>query len=203
MLKQKINIVWFKRDLRFTDNEPLFLAQKESLPILLLYCFEPSVMAYDDSDVRHWRFVYESLMDMNLKLQDLKAQVYIFHNQVQPVFQCLAEEFDIQNVFSHQEIGNKLTFDRDLQMQTFLKEKEINWKESRTNGIIRRLKNRSDWEKRWKTTMTSEPKLIDEENTNFLRLEDEFYQQIKGPKLDENITKRNVEKTLIITMLQH
>ena len=105
-------------------------------------------MVYDDSDVRHWRFVYESLMDMNLKLQDLKAQVYIFQNEVQPVFQCLAEEFDIQNVFSHQEIGNKLTFDRDLQMQTFFMEKEINWKESRTNGIIRRLKNRSDWEKR-------------------------------------------------------
>lgn len=190
-LKQKINIVWFKRDLRFTDHEPLFLAQKETLPILLLYCFEPSVMAYDDSDVRHWRFVYESLMDMNLKLQDFKAQVYIFHSEVRPVFQYLAEEFDIQKVLSHQEIGNKLTFDRDLQMQTFLKEKQINWKESRTNGIIRKLKNRSDWEKRWKATMTSEPKLIDEENTNFLKLEDEFYQQIKGSKLDENITTRN------------
>ena len=72
MQKQKINIVWFKRDLRFTDHEPLFLAQKETLPILLLYCFEQSVIAYDDSDVRHWRFIYESLMDMNVKLQDLK-----------------------------------------------------------------------------------------------------------------------------------
>jgi len=87
-------------------------------------------------------------MDMNTKLQDLKAQVYIFHNEVQPVFQRLSEQFEIQNVFSHQEIGNKLTFDRDLQMQTFLKEKQINWKESRTNGIIRKQKNRNDWEKR-------------------------------------------------------
>jgi deoxyribodipyrimidine photo-lyase len=64
LLKEEINIVWFKRDLRFTDHEPLYLAQQQSIPVLLLYCFEPSLMAYADSDVRHWRFVYESLKEM-------------------------------------------------------------------------------------------------------------------------------------------
>ena len=68
MLKQEIAVVWFKRDLRFTDHEPLFNAQNQHLPILLIYCFEPSVMNYDDSDVRHWRFVYQSLQDMQDKL---------------------------------------------------------------------------------------------------------------------------------------
>jgi len=60
-LKQKINIVWFKRDLRFTDHEPLCLAQQQDIPVLFVYFFEPSLMAYDDSDTRHWRFVFESL----------------------------------------------------------------------------------------------------------------------------------------------
>ena len=54
MTKKAINIVWFKRDLRFSDHEPLFLAQKEEIPVLLIYFFEPSVMNYDDSDVRHF-----------------------------------------------------------------------------------------------------------------------------------------------------
>ncbi len=58
MQKQEINIVWFKRDLRFTDHEPLYFAQKNGLPILLIYIFEPSVMSYPDSDTRHWRFFY-------------------------------------------------------------------------------------------------------------------------------------------------
>jgi hypothetical protein len=35
-LKKEIVIVWFKRDLRFTDHEALFYAQKQSLPILLI-----------------------------------------------------------------------------------------------------------------------------------------------------------------------
>jgi hypothetical protein len=65
--KQAIAIVWFKRDLRLTDHEPLALAEAQGLPILLVYCFEPSVMHNDDSDVRHWRFVYQSLQDMQSK----------------------------------------------------------------------------------------------------------------------------------------
>ncbi len=60
MNKKAINIVWFKRDLRFTDHEPLYLAQMEEIPVLLVYFFEPSIMNYDDSDLSHWRFVYES-----------------------------------------------------------------------------------------------------------------------------------------------
>jgi deoxyribodipyrimidine photo-lyase len=79
--KQAINIVWFKRDLRFTDHEPLFLAQQQSLPILLLYCFEPSLMNYDDSDVRHWRFVFESLQEMQLKLKNIPASLYTCQNE--------------------------------------------------------------------------------------------------------------------------
>ena len=80
MNKQDINIVWFKRDLRFTDHEPLYLAQKSQLPTLLIYCFEPSMIEFDDSDVRHWRFVYESLQEMNEKLKALQVEIYIFHS---------------------------------------------------------------------------------------------------------------------------
>ena len=65
--------MWFKRDLRFTDHEPLFTAQQKSIPILLIYCFEPSLMSNDDSDVRHWRFVYQSLLDMQEKLKGINA----------------------------------------------------------------------------------------------------------------------------------
>jgi len=81
--KKEIVIVWLKRDLRFTDHEPLFYAQKQALPILLVYCFEPTIMKYDDSDVRHWRFVYQSLTDMQIKLESLDSKIAIFHNEAQ------------------------------------------------------------------------------------------------------------------------
>jgi deoxyribodipyrimidine photo-lyase len=68
LTKKTVNIVWFKRDLRFTDNEALFNAHQAGIPLLLVYFFEPSVMNYDDADVRHWRFIYESLQDLQKKL---------------------------------------------------------------------------------------------------------------------------------------
>ncbi len=37
--------MWFKRDLRLRDHAPLRAAIDAGKPLLLLYCFEPSVMA--------------------------------------------------------------------------------------------------------------------------------------------------------------
>ena len=88
--------MWFKRDLRFTDHEPLFMAQQEDNPTILLYFFEPSVMNYDDSDVRHWRFVYESLQDMQSKLISVGAKIYFFHNEVKPVFEEIVKFYDVK-----------------------------------------------------------------------------------------------------------
>jgi len=177
--------------LRFTDHEPLWRAQQQNLPILLLYCFEPSVMAYDDSDSRHWRFVYESLQEMRLKLKDLNADLYIFHAEVLPVFEALQEQFQIHQIFSHVEVGNKITYNRDIAVQQFCHRYNIAWKESPLNGVIRKLKTRKTWQQRWQKTMTEQPKLVPEAGWNILKLEQKFYEDLKGAPLAETITTRN------------
>lgn len=193
MLKEKpeINVVWFKRDLRFTDHEPLFFAQQTQLPLLLIYFFEPSVMAHHDSDVRHWRFVHESLMEMNGKLKSLETEIYIFNNEATTVFDTLIKNYKINTVFSSQEIGNALTFERDKTIKQLFSKNKIVWNEYQTNGIIRKLKSRLNWEKNWKLQMTSAPKFIDEQKWNFLELDNRIYQEIKGEKLLDDITTRN------------
>ncbi len=191
LTKQPINIVWFKRDLRFTDHEPLWNAQQQNLPILLLYCFEPSVIAYDDSDSRHWRFVYESLQEMRLKLKDLNADLYIFHAEVLPVLEALQNQYHIHQIFSHVEVGNKITYNRDLAVQQFCHQYNIAWKESPLNGVIRKLKTRKTWQQRWKKTMLEQPKLVAESGWNILKLEQNFYEELKGAPLAETIITRN------------
>lgn len=190
-VKQEIAIVWFKRDLRFTDHEPLFEAAKQKLPILLLYCFEPSLMNYPDSDVRHWRFVYESLAEMQEKLINFQSQIYIFHQEVVPILEKINTNYKIKRIFSHQEIGNKVSFDRDISVKKYCIENNIKWMEYQHNGIIRKLKNRENWEKRWKEKMLETPKFIQENNWNFLKLSEDFYQESKGPELNPEIQKYN------------
>ncbi len=191
MTKKEINIIWFKRDLRFIDHEPLYLSSKEPLPILLVYFFEPSVMSYDDSDIRHWRFVYESLQEMQTKLKSISANIYFFHNEVQDVFQELNKIYNINTVFSHQEIGNKITFDRDIAMQSFFDINKIQWKQSQMHGVIRKLKSRSDWDKRWEQVMQSEPKLIDLNSLQIESLDADFYQKLNNLELPKEIKTRN------------
>ncbi|MBE2289080.1 MAG: deoxyribodipyrimidine photo-lyase [Chitinophagaceae bacterium] len=191
MSKPIINIVWLKRDLRFTDHEPLYVAQQEGKPLMLLYCFEPSVMSHHDSDVRHWRFVYESLMEMQERLAPLKGKIVVCHNEAQYVFEQLADVYDIATVFSHQETGNKLTYDRDVAMAGFFRSRNILWKEYQTNGVVRRLKRNADKAERWKRTMTAPPKMVDETNWTFEYPDDELYERIKGPELAAEITTPN------------
>jgi deoxyribodipyrimidine photo-lyase len=185
--KQEIAIVWFKRDLRLTDHEPLALAQAQGLPILLVYCFEPSVMHYDDSDTRHWRFVYQSLQDMQLKLDGINARIHFFHQEVLDVFETLQQHYTIKSIFSHQEIGNKITYDRDLAVKQLCSNHDIAWTESRHNGVIRKLKSRKDWQQRWKETMLQPAKTIDLQGLNTVMLDSAVYDSIKGLELDAAI----------------
>lgn len=69
--RQALNVLWFKRDLRLRDHAPLKAAVdacKRGTPLLLLYCFEPSVLTDPNYDQRHWRFVTECLTDLNRQL---------------------------------------------------------------------------------------------------------------------------------------
>lgn len=186
--KQEIVVVWFKRDLRFTDHEALYHAQKQALPILLLYCFEPSVMGYHDSDVRHWRFVFQSLREMNEKLSELDSQLYLFHSEALPLFDALQESYTIKTIYSHQEVGNNLTFQRDKSIQKFCDEHEITWNEYIHNAVQRGGNSRLDWEKRWKSIMEKEPFLVSETNWNILSLPESKYAQLIGTSLSKDIT---------------
>jgi deoxyribodipyrimidine photo-lyase len=191
MEKQEINIVWLKRDLRFTDHEPLYFAQQTGVPFLLIYCFEPSVMGYHDSDMRHWRFIYESLMQMNEKLKTIQGQIYIFHQEAKVVFETLINLYTIKQIFSSEEIGNGLTYERDKKMKILFQNQGIKWNEYQTNGIIRRLKSRKNWEKLWKEKMSSPAKTAEIKTFNLVRIEPNLYNEIKGIALAEEIIQPN------------
>ncbi len=186
-MKPEINIVWFKRDLRFTDHAPLYFAQQDAAPILLLYCFEPSVMAGPDSDVRHWRFVHQSLQNMQEKLTDVNGSLYIFHNEVQTVLAVIEKYYCIKTIFSHQETGNKLTYDRDKAVKTFTQQHSIQWNEYQHNAVVRGLKSRKNWDALWTQTMLVSPLLVDETNWNFVELPAPMYVSLKGEELREEI----------------
>jgi len=126
---KNIDLVWFKRDLRLTDHQPLVNAIKGRNEVVLIYVFEPSLVAAPEYDVRHWRFVWESLVDLNLRLEKYGAKIHIFFDEVLNVLERLRQKYVIQTIHSHEETGIKITYDRDKAVQSFCKKNNIQWTE--------------------------------------------------------------------------
>ncbi len=149
-----IQLIWLKRDLRLDDHAPFYEAQQFSEPLLVVYLFEPSVMQASDSDRRHWRFVWQSLLDIRQQLQSYGGDLSVFYGEATDVFQAIAEQYQVARMFSHQETGNGLTFERDRAIGSFCRKHQIRWTEFPTNGIIRGIRNRKDWSRHWYQTMS-------------------------------------------------
>ena len=148
---KKISVVWLKRDLRLSDHAPLKEAIEAGFPILLCFIFEPSLIEAPQSDRRHFRFIWESLKDMNIKLSQWDYNVQQLYGEVKEIFSGLANTYDIQGVYSHQETGIELTFRRDRWVKNFLKSKSIPWYEFPQQGVLRGSKDRQLWRQYWFT----------------------------------------------------
>jgi len=149
MKKTAINLVWLKRDLRTQDHLPLHVAEQEGLPYLILYLFEPSLMTYPDTSLRHLQFVFHSIKAINKLLAPFEKQVSILNTEAVEAFSYLIEHFDVQSVFSYQESGIQKSWDRDKQVSSIFQQNRIKWLEYPQDGIIRGIKSRKDWDGQW------------------------------------------------------
>ncbi|MFN3969498.1 FAD-binding domain-containing protein [Flavobacterium sp.] len=144
-----MNIVWFKRDLRLHDNEALYQALQSSGKVLLLYILEPSLVNDHHYSQRHFDFIKQSLEELQKELLPFHTQILIVEEEATAVFKKLINMISVNGIYSHQETGIKLTFDRDLEVAELFREHGIPWHEYVTNGVIRGLQNRKKWKEDW------------------------------------------------------
>jgi deoxyribodipyrimidine photo-lyase len=150
---QRINLVWLKRDLRTQDHEPLFIAEQDVLPYLMVFIHEPSLMQLPDVSNRHLFFQSASIACMNNRLRPHGHVVQEFYGDAVDVFNYLSELFEIKHVFSYQESGIQATWDRDKKLAGLFKRKGITWKQFAKNGVRRGFFQRKDWQKQWHVQM--------------------------------------------------
>lgn len=153
--KQEINIVWLKRDLRSSDHLPLHMAEQAGVPYLIVYFFEPSLISSPDTSIRHLQFQYQSILSLNKKLESFNRKVDLFYAEALEAFSEVTAHYIIKNIFSYQESGTEITYNRDKAVAVFCKQQQITWKECQRDGIVRTIKNREGWDRQWYATMSS------------------------------------------------
>ena len=92
-----MQIVWFKKDLRINDHEPLCLAAKKG-PILPLYIFEPKLWQQKDSSYRHYAFLCECLEELDVSLRQLGQPLVIRVGEASHIFRKLNKEYRLEGV---------------------------------------------------------------------------------------------------------
>lgn len=183
--REEINVVWLKRDLRLQDNEAIYNALNAQRPVLLLYVFENSLIEDPHYDVRHWNFIKQSINDINDDLHNVNSKILTVNSEVITVFNQLQNYYKINTVFSHQETGLLITYNRDKDFARYCRNNNINWVENNNNGVLRGLLNRDDWFEKWDKYMKAP----------------QFSYQLKSTKFIPLDTFNTIEKSFIITDL--
>ncbi len=184
-MRKELHLIWLKRDIRLQDHAPLTAAIESGEPVLLLYCFEPSLMRAPESDERHWRFVWQALVDLDEQLEPYQAQVLVAHREVLPVLGELAQQYRL-TLYSHTETGLQLTYDRDKAVRRFCKTEGIEWKEFTSNGVKRGIGNREGWTREWFRFMRAPLDTPDLDKAIFHSLPPAQVQSLSGPPLPTN-----------------
>ena len=140
-----VQLVWFKRDLRLSDHQPLLAAVKTGLPVLLLYVVEPDYWAQSFASRRQWTFIHDCLQELRHESARCGQCLCVRIGKVMDAFSELANKYQIKAIHAHQETGNSWTYARDRAVAGWCQTRQIPLFEYPFNGVIRGLSNRDKW----------------------------------------------------------
>lgn len=151
-MSEPTSLVWFKRDLRLRDHQPLVLAARRGRCVCL-YIYEPELLNAADYDPSHLAFVNRCLDELREGLRKLGGELITRVGEATLVFSELHRHHRFDAMYSHQETGNDISYKRDMRVKAWARDRGIVWREVAQHGVVRVLKNRDGWAKRWNSMM--------------------------------------------------
>jgi deoxyribodipyrimidine photo-lyase len=125
-------------------------------PVVLLYVYEPGIYRAPEHDTSHLVFVNECLRELDLKVKGLGHPGITYRvGNVPEVLEEIHRAVGMEALYSHEETGNGFTYERDLAVGRWAKSRGIPWHEFVQTGVVRRLKTRDGWARRWDKLMAT------------------------------------------------
>src|SRR6187399_3065491 len=118
----RVNIFWFRRDLRLFDNHGLFRALKSGQPVLPVFIFDKNILnELSDKNDRRVFFIYDCLKKIHEQLVQLGSSLHMFYDTPQNAFKKLIKEYRIGEVFTNHDY-EPYAIKRDEEVLGLLKE---------------------------------------------------------------------------------
>ena len=120
---QTVNIFWFRRDLRLTDNAGLYHALKSDNPVIPIFIFDKNILdKLSDKEDKRVSFIHAALIEMQAELLKLGSSLQVFYSTPGEVFKKLASTYKIEKVFTNHDY-EPYAKERDDAIANFLKTK--------------------------------------------------------------------------------
>ena len=153
-------LVWFKRDLRVHDHAPL-VAARTYADALAIFIIEPEWLASLDCDASHVDFALACLAELRAALAARGLPLLVRVGSAVAVLSQLRSEVAFTDLLSHEETGAAWSYARDRQVAAWCASCGIPWQQFNQTGVIRGLRSRAGWARRWQARMETPLHLLD------------------------------------------
>jgi deoxyribodipyrimidine photo-lyase len=118
---QKVNIFWFRRDLRLDDNAGLYHALKGNNPVVPIFIFDTNILdKLEDKADRRVAFIHAALEEIQTKLLKLGSTLEVYHGKPADVYAQLLKKYSIDTVFTNHDY-EPYALEREILIHDLLK----------------------------------------------------------------------------------
>jgi deoxyribodipyrimidine photo-lyase len=151
-------VVWFKRDLRWTDHAPLTWATRRGR-VLPLWVYEPEQWQQPDAAAQHLAFANECLRDLDAWLvsKGTGTALLRLHSDIIDALTRIRAQLGAFTLVSYEETGNLWSYARDKAVKRWCDANGVVWREFPNNAVVRRLNSRDQWDAHWRRRMAMAP----------------------------------------------
>ena len=124
-MSKKVNIFWFRRDLRLDDNVGFYNALQSKNPVLPIFIFDSEILKKLPKDDARVSFIFETLQKMRIELQDnFESSIAIYHGKPKTIFEEILNDFGVEEVYTNHDY-EPYARERDEEIKEFLSDKNV------------------------------------------------------------------------------
>jgi deoxyribodipyrimidine photo-lyase len=127
MSKHKVNIFWFRRDLRLDDNVGLYEALNGGLPVLPIFIFDKDILSdLEDEDDARLTFIHRQLKLIQDELKTKSTSLHTYYGKPSKVFEALLNHYQIHTVYANEDY-EPYALNRDKEVKELLSSSNVNF----------------------------------------------------------------------------
>jgi deoxyribodipyrimidine photo-lyase len=192
----KVNIFWFRRDLRLEDNVGLYHALQSGLKVIPVFIFDTDILKrLQNKKDRRVDYIHQALQRIHKELKKYNSGLYVYHGTPMQVFKKIIQDFNVDKVFCNRDYEPQ-AIQRDREIEDFLLKHHIQLKDVKDQVIFEKndiLKNDlspytvfTPYSKKWKENL---------KNIETLTTDLTHFANYKGPSEIISLKEIGFEKT--------